>query len=424
MRTFIQWIMEGRSFEYGGSKYSSGFGRYTKDGVSISKEDYQKASDAYKKEQPIIKAVKTKKKTTKKRVAKKEETPAKTTKKKIAKKPKTEFDRIHAGSKTYQMLQDNPFTPSKTLKECEKKIESYGMVKCHLSGITDKEVFNGIAESVHKVFSRYPFIADSRDLQYIATQAGMNKTVEKDVEEYMNSPELKASIQKDFEYIQETRKFAKIGTPAYKSIYAIPMTMAESKKFRAKHNITYETIIDENVSNIIKEAYFDYAKKKKKKQYKEDVMPNMGSTKKAYAFYLNTDYEQSSWKKFAGVYMSPTNMKRSTETYEIGVASNFHPAGTHHDSIITHEIGHTIDFVLNLRNDDEIYKLYKSGDPAETVSRYARTNIKEFIAESFAEYMHSPEPREMAKKVGAIIDKRYQEYAEKRSRDIELGIGV
>lgn len=36
MKTFMQWILEGRSFEYGGSKYSSGFGRYIKDGKSIS----------------------------------------------------------------------------------------------------------------------------------------------------------------------------------------------------------------------------------------------------------------------------------------------------------------------------------------------------------------------------------------------------
>ena len=39
MKTFKQWIVEGRSFEYGGSKYSSGFGKYTKDGSSISKEE-------------------------------------------------------------------------------------------------------------------------------------------------------------------------------------------------------------------------------------------------------------------------------------------------------------------------------------------------------------------------------------------------
>ena len=50
MKTFTQFLMEGRGFEWDGSKYSSGFGRYTKDGKSISKEEYMKASTDYKKE--------------------------------------------------------------------------------------------------------------------------------------------------------------------------------------------------------------------------------------------------------------------------------------------------------------------------------------------------------------------------------------
>ena len=40
MLSFSQFLNEGRGFELGGSKYSSGFGRYTKDGKSISKEEY------------------------------------------------------------------------------------------------------------------------------------------------------------------------------------------------------------------------------------------------------------------------------------------------------------------------------------------------------------------------------------------------
>jgi hypothetical protein len=48
MKTFTEFLIEGRGFSWNGSKYSSGFGRYTKDGESISKEEYQRASDAYK----------------------------------------------------------------------------------------------------------------------------------------------------------------------------------------------------------------------------------------------------------------------------------------------------------------------------------------------------------------------------------------
>ena len=423
MKTFTQWLVEGRSFEYGGKKYSSGFGRYTCDGNSISKEEYQKASEAYKSGvKPTVKpTTPTKpKKTTK---PTKTEKPTKKVSSVSTKKPKTEFDRIHAKSKTYQMLQNNPFTPSKTLKECEKKIESYADIHCHLAGITDKEVFNGIAQSIHKVFSRYPFIGDSKELKYIATQTGMNKSVEKDVEAYIKQPEVMERIQSDFNYIQEKRGFTKIGTEAYKNVWYIPMTNAESKKFRAKYNITSDTIVDEKLAKILKDTYFDIQLERVKKKYKNSIMPNMGSTKGAFAFYMNSDYEQSSWKKFAGIYMSPSNMKKSKVLYDLGVLNKYHPQGTHHDSIITHEIGHAMDFILDLRHDEEIRALYKSGDPTDTVSKYARTNIKEFISECFAEYINSEKPREMATKVGKIIDKKYQAWAETQSRfnDIDLG---
>lgn len=48
MLTFTEYLNEGRGFEFGGKKYSSGFGCYTCDGESISKEEYQKASTEYK----------------------------------------------------------------------------------------------------------------------------------------------------------------------------------------------------------------------------------------------------------------------------------------------------------------------------------------------------------------------------------------
>ena len=48
MKTFTEYLNEGRGFELGGKKYSSGFGRYTCDGKSISKEEYMKASTQYK----------------------------------------------------------------------------------------------------------------------------------------------------------------------------------------------------------------------------------------------------------------------------------------------------------------------------------------------------------------------------------------
>ena len=48
MKTFTEYLNEGKGFELGGKKYSSGFGRYACDGKSISKDEYMKASAQYK----------------------------------------------------------------------------------------------------------------------------------------------------------------------------------------------------------------------------------------------------------------------------------------------------------------------------------------------------------------------------------------
>ena len=60
MLTFTQFLNEGRPFEWNGSVYSSGYnGIYSKDNKQISKEEYKKASDAYKEENKAVKKMKT-----------------------------------------------------------------------------------------------------------------------------------------------------------------------------------------------------------------------------------------------------------------------------------------------------------------------------------------------------------------------------
>jgi SPP1 gp7 family putative phage head morphogenesis protein len=96
-------------------------------------------------------------------------------------------------------------------------------------------------------------------------------------------------------------------------------------------------------------------------------------------------------------------LKRSME-------SGFHPPGTDTvKSIMDHEIAHQIDYKIGLRKDPEIKALWQAwnGDKSE-LSGYARTNIAEFIAEGWAEYVNSPAPRDLAKAIGGIIEKRFK----------------
>ena len=61
---------------------------------------------------------------------------------------------------------------------------------------------------------------------------------------------------------------------------------------------------------------------------------------------------------------------------------------------VAHEVGHAIDYVLNLSSSEIINKLYE--DNMYSVSTYASCNIGEFIAECYAEYTTGDKPRDIA----------------------------
>jgi len=92
------------------------------------------------------------------------------------------------------------------------------------------------------------------------------------------------------------------------------------------------------------------------------------------------------------------------------------PGGTI-KSIIDHEMGHMLDGLLNLRNDKFIVELYENflkHDAAGSLllSRYGRTDKKEFIAEAWREYRNSPAPRTIALAVAERIKTMYVEETE------------
>lgn len=64
-------------------------------------------------------------------------------------------------------------------------------------------------------------------------------------------------------------------------------------------------------------------------------------------------------------------------------------------SFIREEMGKGTDYVTN------------------NLSAYGSYNEAEFLAEAYSEYKNNPEPRPIAKKVGFLIKKAYNEYKEK-----------
>lgn len=108
-----------------------------------------------------------------------------------------------------------------------------------------------------------------------------------------------------------------------------------------------------------------------------------------------------------------SGLKRSLE-------SQFHPVGCDTvKSVFDHEFGHQLDYLLDISNNPEFIKIYTQGVNGKHVttnnlSKYAinssnmRTNKRETIAEAWAEYRNNPEPRDISKAIGRLIEKEYE----------------
>ena len=392
MKVFTQ-ILEGRSFTYNGHKYSSGFGRYTKDGESITKEEYQNASEKYKD---------TPKKAVKKINKNKETTISKGT----SVKSSYLIDTLNMKSKTYHLLKKYPFKESKSLKSCEELISSFSGSKCSLQGITKKEIYNGCAESLYKVLSKYPQLGDSGCIEYFCTTKGVNKLY---VQQHrVSDEELNKILNSALEKLISGGVFAKEGMPISLSLYALRQYGSEKdiNKFCKINNINSNDVVNKNTAKLLEEEF-----KKQLLSYMEKVVSKQsyikfGSVKNTYALYNPNE-------KRKGLFFIPSNMQKSIESYDNDLTKGFHCKGTTYKSITTHELGHAMETMLKLDNNLELKNLYLNHsfiDVMNNVSRYATENIHEFIAECFSEYIDSDNPREISKKVGEIIDKEYEKY--------------
>lgn len=92
------------------------------------------------------------------------------------------------------------------------------------------------------------------------------------------------------------------------------------------------------------------------------------------------------------------------------VSIGWHPVGCESiKSIFDHEFGHQLDYAFNLSNDKTIKDMYFGKTKLErslAVSQYGSTNIKEFIAEAYCEYVNNPKARETATQIGNIIESK------------------
>jgi SPP1 gp7 family putative phage head morphogenesis protein len=104
------------------------------------------------------------------------------------------------------------------------------------------------------------------------------------------------------------------------------------------------------------------------------------------------------------------SLEKLNDILRLDVEAGLHPVGTERfKSIIDHEMGHRIDSTFKISDNKEIVDLWLSSARDDKIkselSEYAETNLGEFIAEGWSEYLNNPVPRPLSRRIGAIIER-------------------
>ena len=188
--------------------------------------------------------------------------------------------------------------------------------------------------------------------------------------------------------------------------------------------------------SVLIDAYLQDLKKRYP-QYADDILEKQArkwATQDLKKMAISTSTIAQSWsltsniaKKFRGVTVNrdfAKDLQYFLAITEQSVKSKFNPVGcTTIRSHLDHEVGHQLDDLLGLRNMPEIQKLFDSRVVmvngvedftriTNDLSKYAWENdnanrYAEFIAEAWSEYCNNPKPREIAQKIGEIIEREY-----------------
>lgn len=114
--------------------------------------------------------------------------------------------------------------------------------------------------------------------------------------------------------------------------------------------------------------------------------------------------------RYVGIFFNDVwTHDKMTQALQRDVRTKWHPAGCDTvKSVVDHELGHILDYAFDLSHNKEIGDLFRHAtkqEIADGLSRYATTNIREFIAEGYTEYINNPSPRDFARKIGEIIER-------------------
>lgn len=246
-------------------------------------------------------------------------------------------------------IESQNFIPSKSIKEAESFARDKLGIECSYKGV-DLSCANDMNAAFQRGLDYCPGIKDR--LNFVGSGQERNKLFKKDLTDY---------------YLEDLKKRYPGQTDAWYSKYA--------KSFASKR-----------VGRIDSNTY----------AFASGALPSSNDVVKRYTGIV----VNNKWGENAEAFI---------KALESDVKSGWHPHGCGTiASVFDHEIAHQIDYATGLRDNKAMKALWESlskEDVEKGLSRYGASNIKEFIAEGYAEYCNNDEPREIARKIGSIIEK-------------------
>lgn len=195
------------------------------------------------------------------------------------------------------------------------------------------------------------------------------------------------------------------------------VTQERNKLLKADLESYYDKWYRTKYPNQTDEWYAKYAKKAASRS-----VGKVGTNNWATAFSGKVNSSDAELvgiiQKYSGVGVNVKVAKDSEgflESLKYNVKSKFHPIGCDTiESVFDHEFGHQIDYAFSLSDDSEIKRLwasfraYGNQERSDLLSTYAYKDglIQEFIAEGYAEYINNENPRDFAKAIGEIIERK------------------
>lgn len=248
------------------------------------------------------------------------------------------------------MEQEETFIPAKSIEEAEDFARDIGVDNPIYKGL-ELETINAINEALHKSVRDYPEIKDY--LLKVGNGQAINRLAKKEMEDWIIA------------------NSADVATSLYWDEYDV---VAHAKRL-ASHWVG-----------------------------------RMGATEIAYARSgVATPPFDKFWERFRGIMV---NSNKPYSELVVGAAkyeNGWHPKGASTvKSYFDHEVGHIIDYAYGIRSDKDMIALFNQYTKREIetgLSGYGATSIAEFIAEGYTEYVNSPAPREIARQIGAIIER-------------------